>query len=293
MKKYTIEYCKQNPITISVYSKEEGNQVIKMFKSNAIEHCFQTNKGFPYYLCYNHRNSTYSVDWTPTYQNNLHLQYIKYKEIITFKEFMKDNIIERKIIGYKLTKPEFTKAAVAIEGFIQTGFSNIEDRIFTYENHKDAINKWKTAEVLDIWFTPVYEEEFKVGDFVSFYSELNKKTYTSKIKEWKSSSYCKLENGLEPFKSLLRKATLEEIKAATERYVTLSNGKKVMINKDGVYAEGRLIHINSLGALLKPFLSTVGGWTTELIDATYKIGCWEKVTKSDIELIINTYNEIC
>lgn len=59
------------------------------------------------------------------------------------------------------------------------------------------------------WYKPV--EQFKVGDWITFYSEVDKTFYTSKIKEWTSHSYCKLNNGLEPFKHLLKKATSQEI----------------------------------------------------------------------------------
>ena len=56
--------------------------------------------------------------------------------------------------------------------------------------------------------------KYKVGDWVSFTSEVDKCIYTSKIKDWTSHSYCVLENKQEPFKHLLRKATSEEIKDA-------------------------------------------------------------------------------
>ena len=59
------------------------------------------------------------------------------------------------------------------------------------------------------WYKPV--EKFKVGDWVTFWSEVNKRSFTSKIKEWTSHSYCILEGGLEPFKQLLKKATSQEI----------------------------------------------------------------------------------
>jgi hypothetical protein len=197
-----------------------------------------------------------------------------------------ENTMERKIIAYELLKdlPNLKKGHKFIWNFeIKRWDSDIND--------EDGYN-YKEEEIKDTeWFKPVYEEEYKVGDFVSFYTN-DKQIYTSKIKEWTSSSYCKLENGLEPFKHLIRKATPEEIQNATERYVTLSNGKEVRINKEGVLAEGRLIPVNSLESLLKPFLSTVVGWTTELIDATYKIGCWENITKADIQKIIDNYNEI-
>lgn len=66
--------------------------------------------------------------------------------------------------------------------------------------------------------------KYKVGDWVSFTSEVDKCIYTSKIKDWTSHSYCVLENKQEPFKHLLRKATLEEIKDA-EKDALLAEAK--------------------------------------------------------------------
>lgn len=75
-----------------------------------------------------------------------------------FKEQFADMKENGEIIGYRLIKPEFRKAAVCIEGFIETGWSNIENRTFTYADNSQAISKWKDAEVLDVWFEPVYKE---------------------------------------------------------------------------------------------------------------------------------------
>lgn len=95
----------------------------------------------------------------------------KYTEI-TFEQFEKyvlnkttKQVEEKKLIGYKLVKPEYAKAAVRIEGFNSTGYGNIEGRVFTTEGHAEAIRKWYNEDVLDLWFEPVYEE-FKAGDWV-------------------------------------------------------------------------------------------------------------------------------
>lgn len=68
----------------------------------------------------------------------------------------------REITGYKLVKEEYALAAVRIEGYLFTGDSNITDRIFRLEKHKDAIEKWRKAGVLGLWFEPVYKEDKKV-----------------------------------------------------------------------------------------------------------------------------------
>ena len=70
------------------------------------------------------------------------------------------------------------------------------------------------------WYKPV--EKFKVGDWITFWSEIDKTFYTSKIRKWSSHSYCKLNNGLEPFKHLLKKATSQEI---LEHFRTIAKEK--------------------------------------------------------------------
>lgn len=87
---------------------------------------------------------------------------------ITFEQFekyvlnSKENM-EKKIIGYKLIKPEYEQAAIEI--CKQNGSKDIDD---LRNDPKDGCSilifskaeKWlKQAGVLDLWFEPVYEEE--------------------------------------------------------------------------------------------------------------------------------------
>lgn len=75
------------------------------------------------------------------------------------------NFLNMKLIGYKLVKPEFAKAACMIEGHYSFGESIKDGHTITLINREDAFKKLKEANVLDLWFEPVYEEEFKVGDY--------------------------------------------------------------------------------------------------------------------------------
>jgi hypothetical protein len=56
--------------------------------------------------------------------------------------------------------------------------------------------------------------KFKIGDWVTYWSESEQKTLTSKIVKATASTYCVLENGKEPFYDLLKLATEEEIQKA-------------------------------------------------------------------------------
>lgn len=76
--------------------------------------------------------------------------------------------MEKKIIGYKLIKPEMYKAASMILHGNEAGSYQL-DRGINVEDNPDWIEKLTKAAVLDIWFEPIYEEvklEFKAGDFV-------------------------------------------------------------------------------------------------------------------------------
>ena len=88
---------------------------------------------------------------------------------ITFEQFqkyvLKEKEMERKIIGYKLNgKVEVEKVAYLL------GCASTErDGMFFWETHFDGLTFLKAKElgILDLWFEPVYEEKFKVGDWVT------------------------------------------------------------------------------------------------------------------------------
>jgi len=137
---------------------------------------------------------------------------------ITFEQFkthiLKESTMEKEIIGYKLVKPEYKEVALKI----CNTFVNWENSLAEYDISVKQIryvNKLKEAGVLDLWFEPVYKEEFKVGEWVSFSNATRTKTITSKLKEWTAHNYCILENGEKPFKDIIRKATEEEVKKAS------------------------------------------------------------------------------
>ena len=90
----------------------------------------------------------------------------------------------KKIIGYILTNQKYIKAASEII----YGFSSL-DTIIT----KDiSIRYLKEAGVLDLWFEPVYEEGFKVGDWVVVLPEDN---YYKKANQDKAQEIIKIDEG--------------------------------------------------------------------------------------------------
>jgi len=216
--------------------------------------------------------------------------------IIKIDQITELNMKEKEIVGYKLIKPEYEEAALLL--CIKDGMGWAKNEKYHFSNESIAYQNAIKARILDIWFEPVFfEEEFKIGDWVSFYSEVRSKIITSQIKDWTAHSYCKLKNGSEPFKHLIRKATEEEIAAATHKTVKLSIGKNVDIGRDKlsnqvfIIAEGKTIqykHINNLYCNTNTFGDT--GWKIQY--NTFDIGCWKNITREDLKLIIDAYEEI-
>lgn len=216
-------------------------------------------------------------------------------KIITIDQIKELNMKEKEIVGYKLIKPEYEEAALLL--CVKDGNGWAKNKKYHFLSKSNAHQNAIKAGVLDLWFEPVFfEEEFKIGDWVSFYSETNKKFHTAKITKL-GSSYHYLSDGTEPFVHLLRKATEEEITAATHKTVKLSIGKNVDIGRDKlsnqvfIIAEGKTIqykHINNLYCNTNTFGDT--GWKIQY--NTFDIGCWKNITREDLKLIIDAYEEI-
>jgi hypothetical protein len=280
---YTIkELEERKDLVIYLDSQEEFNKLKTITKKLTIhyygKHCYSLYKRN--YSAESNKNNAKGYDDV---------------NIIVIDQIKELNMEEKEqtkeIIGYKLIKPEYFEAASMIVFGNKAG--SVLWRNNKVENRICHIDKLKKAGVLDLWFEPVFfeEETFKIGDWVSFYSESRSKIITSQIKDWTAHSYCKLKNGSEPFKSLIRKATPEEIKNVTEVVIVLSNNHKVTIGIYKIIASNREIDFKSIKKLMEP-LGTLGNTSWTINIESIKIGCWENVTRKDLQLIIDTYEEI-
>lgn len=137
----------------------------------------------------------------------------------------------------------------------------------------------------------IYKEEFKVGDWVTFWSEIDKKLYSSKIKEWTPHNYCKLENGLEPFKHLIKKATPEEIEKASKTIVKMYSSNKgefeiEIVGKKAYYRpENKELTKYYLESILDMFKTDFCFVPYTVNIDSVKIGCMEGVKKEDIRKV--------
>jgi hypothetical protein len=139
------------------------------------------------------------------------------------KETMENN---KKLIGYKLIKPEFKKAA---EEIMQVIFSS--DLEVTVPS---CIANLRNALILDLWFEPIYEEEFNTGDWI-FVEQAVSGAFgihnkVGVITDEKSTDGCgtgyKVKFGERVWaigtKAKIRKATHEEIEKASIKLPTIN-----------------------------------------------------------------------
>jgi len=189
-------------------------------------------------------------------------------EEITFEEFkkyvLKEETMEKKIIGYKLIKPEYKEAVYKITKL--TNFSVLEKYLLpeyktNLESYSKCVDDIKDAGVLDLWFEPVYEQEFKVGDYVTVIKAVGgfngEEGKTYKIFGWQENYENKFyytedcQPTINTNEVKVRLATAEEIKAAE----TIKIGEyEVKFTPNGVVIENvkyTSVEIATLADLIK------------------------------------------
>jgi len=145
--------------------------------------------------------------------------------------------MEKEIIGYKLK--ESCNGYYRAVGQLNISFS--VSRSMLIDKYPTVINNLKKAGVLDLWFDPIYKEEFKVGDWVVVINDgfnihgqikngdIKKITSRDKVNnlyDW-GVSFSDGSNGghNRSIYECLRKATPEEIKLAQEPLITINDYK--------------------------------------------------------------------
>lgn len=185
--------------------------------------------------------------------------YWMFKEEDLIRLYKKQNNIKdmenKKIIGYKLTKPEYMEFANKLVDEETNTCIYFDTAVVEEWNHTDAILIWKKAGVLNLWFEPVYEVvyDYQVGDWV--YGECigcasyNDGKHPVKILEIKDE-YFRYDLGSNPtikgFKLgeisslydlsvIKRKATPEEIELATIETFSMNGQFELTIKNKRVY----------------------------------------------------------
>lgn len=221
---------------------------------------------------------------------------------------IKDNVMKKEIIGYKLIKPELHKAVQSL-----TGYS------FDFINLKDGVGKdyqpvsvgsycytqLKKVEVLDLWFEPVYEEDnYKVGDWITIedssklevgccgcpkgtYKIIPEKSIYGLLDSKPGFNIQTNEGTWRISSKGVRKATLEEIKATTEIELNLSTitlkykeGDNILSCRHGVVS---FKDVEDLFDLMNSIIGyEVMGYGLDI--ETFSVGCI-KLTYADLKKV--------
>jgi hypothetical protein len=105
--------------------------------------------------------------------------------VLTFQEFKQKylNMEEKKIIGYKLTKPEYNDVAIKIAKIENPSWSGFKENNFLKSNemcrdYLGYVENLKKAGVLDLWFEAVYEEEVQLPIINGYKGEISGDRHT-------------------------------------------------------------------------------------------------------------------
>ena len=176
MKIYTIQELRNAPIQIKVYSEE---QAIKLaYAAGYYTDWKPFNAKYPIY-CY--LTECECPSWNPSP--------LKIKSTIIVCNEIENFMENKKIIGYKLIKPEYRKAVAKIVEDQIDFLEEFFDNLFLCNNlNAFSITNLEKARVLDLWFEKVYEKEKQI---VKMYSS-NKGEF--KIEVVGGKAYYRLEN---------------------------------------------------------------------------------------------------
>lgn len=248
---------------------------------------------------------------------------------ITFEQFqkyvLKQETMEKEIVGYKLVKPEYEEVALKITGMSNqhwNGFSTnkfLKTEEWFCVDYEKYVAKLKEAGVLDLWFEPVYEEEPKVGDWVTF--EVNRcvgNLSRLKTQHWDRNITVPIDfitedsfkfngdtmnkyaphaywSGASNNKEVFRKATPEEIeaaKAAQKTIVKIHSSNKGMFEIEVVAGKAYYRPNNKelpkewikriISAFETDTLST-GPYTIVKETKEINVGCFRGITKEDLQ----------
>lgn len=147
---------------------------------------------------------------------------------ITFDQFKKYVLKQdtMKIIGYKLKESckQFNIAAATIEGYIQCGNGNVTTKHFIIDENDAAIEKWNKAEVLNLWFDPIYKEEKKLPKINNYYGSYNNNIVKYGCAEFYESSL----RDLYKCRNIGSNRTISEIKLDSGVVITFAQLKEII-----------------------------------------------------------------
>jgi len=208
--------------------------------------------------------------------------------------------MKKEIIGYKLIKPEYEEVAIKITGYVTGGKSFINYKLQPEGLFVEALQK---AGVLDLWFEPIYEEEYKVGDWITI-TEVNSSGWLNDTSKrtfqidgnptlFVGGTYWKIDGG-KALHAKFRKATPEEIKNAQKTIIKMYSSNKgefeiEVVDRKAYYRpENKELPkewirgiINSYDEILIQQRNVVNPYNIKI--AGLHVGCYQNCRKEDWE----------
>jgi hypothetical protein len=288
-------YCKGYPKVIE-YSNKYGVRATRSSfrdKYNEPKHYY----AFPAY------DDCTSFDCTESLEKAgyIELTYDEFKQLVIPGLQENHDNCKKKIVGYKLKESceQYRDAAEKI-----AGYSKLRDplQLEHYLKHLNGLflRNLKAAGVLELWFEPVYEDGFKVGDWVVIDNVTNNFGgiigHIGKIHEIHNELHYLTPSctGQCWYKENLRFATAEEIKSAEEIKLMFGDCYWNVKKSDGTATSSHGIVTKQK---IKEIVDYVSGDNTPSVlgnklylspQTKIKFGC----QTGTIEQLLNIYNEL-
>lgn len=224
---------------------------------------------------------------------------------------------KKKIIGYKLIKPKYANAAKEIMDIETIGDVYEYINNYKFNINGEFIRRLKDAGVLDLWFEPIYEQYYQVGDYITCiknrFNESSHPDFNIKGRFAASESTTQKIVKVEKFKEELvavghlggvarigqypnsfRKATQEEIESLNEITVFINNQFDLKLTKKGIFHKTDNI-TEFVKELIEHYSRLKFGNYSLVPIITFEItGCESKPTSlEDWKSVYNKYLELC
>lgn len=196
---------------------------------------------------YSYVKGEFYADSYPEIRGCVEITFEQFIKHVLKEEVMKEN--DKEIIGWKL-KDDCKKNSKAAF-YICTGYTN-DNGIYGNVESSHDIEKLKDAGVLELWFEPVFTEEFEVGDWITVIEDISS--------GWLKNTKCRTFQ-----------ITREKNKYQRGEYFGVSGAGYTNVE---LYAKFRLATPEEIKAAQIPQI-TINGYKGEFFDNYVKFGCAE------------------
>ena len=149
---YTIKELRDADIQIQVDSEKDA---IRLAYATGCEYDWKpANANYPIYCKL--INNYYAPSWAK------HKNYLNKSKTITINQIKELSMSDKKIIGYKLVKPEYEESAYQIAKKNSSTFDKKQLNNLCVLKNNISIPNLQKAGVLNLWFEPVYQAKYEL-----------------------------------------------------------------------------------------------------------------------------------